>query len=88
MKRLSYSYTKKGSGRAHNYAGVRKQVDIDSPIEREYELRIKCGALTETFCRRYRHVLKLQAVNSQGVSSYKRLLRMLSTLIRRNVQHG
>lgn len=50
---MSTSFTRKGPGRRHDYSGVRKKIHKNIHPYEEWMIRERCGALTETFMRRY-----------------------------------
>lgn len=56
---MSYSFTKKGPGRKHDYSGVYRKIHSGMTFRQQYLIREKCGAVTETFWRRYRRYLDL-----------------------------
>ena len=50
---MSNSFTRKGPGRRHDYSGVRRKIHENIHPYYEWLIRERCGALTETFLRRY-----------------------------------
>ena len=50
---MSTSFTRKGPGRRHDYSGVRRKIHENIHPYYEWLIRERCGALTETFLRRY-----------------------------------
>ena len=50
---MSTSFTRKGPGLRHDYSGVRRKIHKNIHPYYEWLIRERCGALTETFLRRY-----------------------------------